>query len=99
MARALSRSYHKPGRLVPTSARRLKGRAILLRSGEAVDWHSTRNREELILVFRGSVSLEMRNRGRALTLSAGRAVFIPPRVWHRVVNRAARQAHYVYVTA
>ncbi len=102
MASVIRRSYLKPGKLIPSNARRLKGRSIRLAPGGSVEWHSTRDREEIILVFRGSVSLETRDhpdRTRSIALSSGRAAFVSPHVWHRVVNRSRRQAHYIYVTA
>ncbi len=101
MAWVAQRSYRKPGKLIPPHAQHLKGRSIVLRRGQAIEWHSTRDREEIILVFRGSVSLETRDRRdrtRSIALSSGRAAFLSQDVWHRVVNRSHRQAHYVYVT-
>lgn len=92
----------RPGKLVPPAARRLKSRAIRLRTGQAVDWHTTGVREELIIVLAGAVRLEVRasvRRLRTTSVSAGWCAFVPHRVWHRVVNRSARPAHYVYVTA
>ncbi|MBI4354209.1 MAG: cupin domain-containing protein [Candidatus Omnitrophica bacterium] len=99
MASVTQRSYRQPGRLIPPSARRLKSRSVRLSPGQEIGWHSTDDREELILVIRGAVSLQMRDRRRSISLSAGRAVFIPAGAWHRVVNHSRRQAHYVYVTA
>ena len=101
MARVLKRSYRKPGALIPSSAQHFKGRSIRLSPGQAVEWHSTRHREEVILVFRGAVSLEVgdRHRVRAMRLSEGETAFLRPQVWHRVVNRAHRQAHYLYITS
>ena len=102
MARVVTRSYRRPGKLLPQSARHFKGRSIRLPAGEAVEWHSPRRREEVILIFRGSVSLEVRDgdgRIHATRLTDGRLAFITPQVWHRVVNRSRRQAHYLYITA
>ena len=102
MTGVIRRSYQKPGQLIPSRAQHFKGRSIRLSPGRAIEWHSTRDREEVILVFRGSVSLEVRgprSRIRSIALSKGRAAFLSPQVWHRVVNRSRRQAHYVYLTA
>lgn len=102
MARVLKRSYQQPGKLVPSSAQHFKGRSIRLPPGEDVEWHSTRHREEVILVFLGAVVVEVRgdrDQIHSTDLSKGHAAFLLPRVWHRVVNRSRRQARYVYLTA
>lgn len=102
MARVSKRSYRRAGKLLPSSARHLKGRSVRLSPGQTVEWHSTRDREELIVVWRGSVALEVQQRPehiRALTLTAGDTAFLTSRVWHRVVNRSRRPAQYIYVTA
>ena len=100
--RVATRSFHRGGTLLPPHAAHFKGRAIRLSPGQAIEWHSTRRREEVLLVFRGAISLERCSDGeriRTMTLSAGRLAFIPAQTWHRVVNRSRRQAHYIYLTA
>ncbi len=67
-----------------------------------MDWHSTRTREELVLVLSGAVELETagpHSRVRRLRLKAGQCAFLPSRLLHRVVNRSHAQAAYIYVTA
>ena len=95
-----TKSFHRPGRLLPPSAKRLRGRAILLRPGQAVDWHSTGAREELMIVLAGTVRLELGRAGRprATSLRAGRCAFVPSATIHRVVNRTTRNAQYLYIT-
>ena len=94
------RSLARAGKLVPPNAKRLRGRAIILRPGEAVEWHSTGAREELIIALAGTVRLELGRvvRPHTALLRAGRCAFIPSATIHRVVNRTTRTAHYLYVT-
>jgi mannose-6-phosphate isomerase-like protein (cupin superfamily) len=87
--------------LVPPSAR-LRSRAMHVAPGGAIEWHSTDEREELLLVLSGTLSLEIETpqRRRALRrLAAGAALYLPSRVRHRVRNRSRRRLVYVYVTA
>ena len=88
---------------MPPSASGLRSRAVVLRSGGVMDWHSTGLREELLLVIRGALQLEIEapsaRRILRRSLRAGRSAFVPARTMHRVVNRSARSALYLYITA
>ena len=100
-SRVVRRSCRRPGRLVPPAARRLRSRAILLRPGRSVGWHSTQRREELLVVLSGSVQLEYGQPGprrRVVQLGALQCAFIPSRTRHRVINRSRPLAHYLYIT-
>ena len=90
-------SLRRPGRLTPPPARILRARSVQLSPAGSMDWHSTRNREELLIALHGVMRLEVLPRG-GLTLRAGESTFLPPRTRHRVVNRSRRIARYVYVT-
>lgn len=94
------RSFRRPGRLVPAAAQGLRARCVRLRGGGFMPWHSTRDREELLLALRGLLHVEIR-RSRILRriLRAGQCLFLPPRTEHRVVNRATTGAVYLYVTS
>lgn len=70
--------------------------------GEIMAWHSTRDRQELLIMLSGRVGLDTRRsarRARRLTLRAGQCVLLPTRTLHRVVNASKAGAHYVYVVA
>ncbi|MBI3319373.1 MAG: cupin domain-containing protein [Candidatus Omnitrophica bacterium] len=100
--RMVRRSYRRAGRLVPPSATRLRGRSMILAPAQAVDWHSTDAREELLIALRGTVCVERkdgRKRITTISLLAGQCAFLPCATRHRVVNRSLRIAHYLYVTA
>ena len=101
-ARVEKRSCGRPGRLVPEGARGLKAAVVLLAPSQAMDWHSTRDREELLIALQGRVDVECRpvaQRARRVRFAAGYSLFIPPQTLHRVVNRSSADARYLYVTA
>ena len=86
--------------MVPPEAHGLRAASVTLRPGAVMEWHSTRAREELLMVVSGHVKVEMRTAPRSVrTLSAGHCLFVPHHTWHRVINRATREATYLYVTA
>jgi uncharacterized cupin superfamily protein len=74
---------------------------VALKPGEAMRWHSTKDREELIIILAGQVQLEVERphsrRGRT-TLQAGQCALLPRHMLHTVVNRSARTARYLYIT-
>ena len=95
------RRFTRPGKLVPPDTAHLKSRAMRLRSGGAVDWHTTGLREELLLAVDGRVEVELLvapDKIRRVTLEAGQSLFLPSQLTHRVINRSTRIAGYVYVT-
>ena len=94
-------SYHRAGRLVPLSARGLRARTVVLNAGQCMDWHSTHDREELLIALRGQVRVDVASSRitHHRRLLAGHCLFIPQQTRHRVVNRSRRLAAYCYVTA
>ena len=96
----MRRSWRVAGRLVPPTAR-LHSRAVLLRRGARMAWHSTGAREEVLIAVAGAVLVERRSsdgRVRRLPLRAGEALFLPRQTAHQVRNAGARAARYIYVT-
>ena len=94
------RTFRTPGRLIPSASRGLRARAVRLSTGGVMDWHTTGEREELLLGLRGRVRVEI-DAGRAvrqIPLTAGESVFLPRRIRHRVVNASPRASVYLYVT-
>ena len=95
------RSYRKNGRLIPSRARGLRAGAVTLTSGAVMDWHSTRDREELLILLAGRVSVECatsRRKTRRVLLTAGECLLLPHNTRHCVVNHGASPARYLYVT-
>lgn len=100
--RVVRRSYRRAGKVVPLQAKHFKGRSVKLAPGQAMDWHSTRNREEVLIALAGTIHLETENGSRAVKatrLFAGQCAFLPTRTRHQVTNRSRRVAHYLYLTA
>ncbi len=101
MTRMRAISYQRPRRIVPLTARGLKGRCVVLEPGSTMEWHSTGAREELLIAWQGRVRLEVRlTRGRVsrIRVRAGHCPFLPTATMHRVVNDTSSPAAYLYVT-
>ncbi|MBI3324186.1 MAG: cupin domain-containing protein [Candidatus Omnitrophica bacterium] len=97
-ARLSARSFRRPGRLVPPAARHLRSRSIRLAPGGAIDWHTTGQREELLLGMSGTVHIEYgADPRRRVELGPGQCLFLPFATKHRVLNTSTRPAQYVYV--
>jgi len=102
LTRVRIRSVRKAGVVVPKRVTGMRARVITLSPGEAVAWHSTQAREELLLILRGSVQLEVqtaRRRVRRRRLTVGQCAFVRSHVLHRTVNRSSQPIRYLYVTA
>ena len=94
-------SYRTPGRLVPKRPRGLRAGSVALKPGEAMPWHSTENREELLIALAGRVYVKVERPGGRCAqtmLNAGECVLLPRRTLHTVRNRSRRTARYLYVT-
>ena len=74
---------------------------VVLKPGGIMAWHSTRSREELLIMLTGRVQVEVEGRSghQRVGLSAGACARLPQRTRHRIVNRSTATARYVYVTA
>ena len=95
------RSYRKDGRLIPSRTHGLRAGAVTLTSGAVMDWHSTHEREELLISIAGRVSVECATswrKTRRVLLQAGECLLLPHNTRHRVVNHGASPARYLYVT-
>ena len=100
-ASTATRRFDRPGRLIPRPIGGLKARSVVLADGGVMDWHSTHEREELILVLQGPVKIQIqgaKGAKRSLLLAAGKSFFLPAQTVHRVVNAARKPSRYVYVT-
>ncbi len=99
--RLAKRRFDVPGRLIPNPTDGLRARCVWLLPEEAMHWHTTGAREELILVLEGQVRVETkppRGRAKAMQACSGQSVFLPKGTAHRIVNLSRKSASYVYVT-
>ena len=97
--RLFKRSWQRTTRLTPLTAH-LHSRAVTLRPGARMDWHTTGAREELLIIVEGGVVVETRmtRRRRRTPLAAGGTLFLPPQCEHQVLQAGRRAARYIYVT-
>ena len=96
------RSYAQAGKLFPRTAKRLRGRSVRLPPQGVMDWHSTGEREELVMALRGRLRIDYTTpsgRTASVRMITGQCAFIPSRVRHCVINLAKQPSHYLYVTA
>ncbi len=100
--RVVRRSYRRAGTVVPWQAKHFKGRSVKLAPGDSMDWHSTGNREEVLIALAGTLHLETEDGSRVVKttrLRAGECAFLPTRTRHQVTNRSRGVVHYLYLTA
>ena len=96
------RSYERAGRLTASTARGVRARSVILTRGAIMDWHSTQDREELLILLTGRLRLDIQrpsSRLQSIRLSAGACAVLPQQTPHRVLNPTTVAAHYLYVTA
>lgn len=91
----------EPGRWLAPAGLGLKARTVVLQTGRRMDWHSTGNREELIIGLSGRGEVIVRvasKRNRRMSLTRHKAVFLPSNTWHTVSNPSPARMVYFYVT-
>ena len=96
------RSYRRAGRLTPAAALGLRAGSVVLAPRGVMHWHSTKNREELLIVLGGRLQLEIETEAQRIQrvkLLAGSVAHVPPQTAHRLVNQGTTDARYVYVTS
>ena len=73
---------------------------MALRPREVMAWHTTGNREELLIVLAGRLRLEAQwpRRLTKRVVHAGECLFVPQGLPHRVVNAFSTTVRYLYVT-
>ena len=81
----------------PPESRMLKSGRVRLSPWESVGWHVTKEREELIVVLRGTATvLEQDTR---TVLNQGETRFITSGVSHNVRNDGQSDLEYIYVVS
>ena len=85
---------------MPAAAKHFRGRCVALAPDGVMDWHSTRDREEVLMVLEGVVIVEIqRARRTRVRLAPSSCLFLPQHTAHRVINRTSVAARYLYLTA
>jgi mannose-6-phosphate isomerase-like protein (cupin superfamily) len=76
----------------------MKSGYVILQPGESVGAHSTKDREEAIIILEGSVAVFVEGVIQ-FTAQCDSVVYIPPQTNHDMKNSGACVARYVYVVA
>jgi uncharacterized RmlC-like cupin family protein len=78
----------------------IKSGFIHLEPGDGVHWHTTGEREEVLIILRGEAFVRM---GTKITAGHGVTgpafVYIPRDTGHEVLNKSTEAVEYVYLTA
>lgn len=95
-------SVRRAGRLLPRRGAGLRAGVVALKPGEVMEWHSTDAREELLILLKGWVRVEigsLRRARRQVRLGDRQLLFLPSHTRHRVINGSTKLARYLYITA
>lgn len=79
----------------PPETRRMKAGKVRLGPGEEIGEHLTKDREEIIIVLKGTASLIMD--GKSIEVQEGETQFIEEGKKHNVMNSGKEDLEYVYV--
>jgi len=75
----------------------LRAGLVTLKPKEAVGEHKTTNKEEVIIILKGSATICYGN-NKKIKASQSTFVYIPPQTLHNVINSGRLMLRYVYVT-
>jgi len=79
----------------PPETNFLKAGQVSLQPGESIGEHTTTNREEILIILRGTATLTLEN--QTLELKQGQTHYIPPEKKHNVTNNSKQELEYIYV--
>lgn len=83
--------------LKPPESRVLKSGRVKLAPGEEIGEHVTDKREELVVVLRGTATVE--KEGEEIELKQGETHFIKEGVKHNIRNNSDQELEYVYIVS
>lgn len=69
---------------------------VLLNPGEAIGEHSTKNKEELIIIFEGTAEVSF-DKLPSCTAGKNSITYIPPHTTHNVKNIGKQSLKYIYI--
>jgi len=81
----------------PPESRVLKSGRVRLSPGEEIGEHVTDKREEIIIILKGTATLEKGN--ETIQLNPGQTHFIKENVTHNVRNMSDQDLEYLYVVS
>lgn len=74
----------------------VKSARVVLKAGEQVGLHDTKDREEVIVVLEGKGKF-LYGKNRYFRISAGKVIYVPPNTHHNVLNDSNAALKYIYV--
>ena len=81
----------------PPFTKNLKAGKVILRPGKAVGEHIKSNREEAIVVLKGTATISLE--GKKIRLSKGQVCYIGPEKKHNVKNTSSQKLEYIYIVS
>jgi quercetin dioxygenase-like cupin family protein len=82
----------------PPQTAGMRSGLVRLKSGEIIGEHSTRDKEEVLIILKGRAKIFL-EKHPALTVRAGSLIYIPPHTIHNVTNAGRQLLEYVYIVA
>ena len=80
----------------PQTAGMRSGR-VVLKAGQSMHRHSTRNNEEILVFLQGKARVVLG--GQPVTMEAGQILYIPPLTEHEVHNDGVEELRYIFTVA
>ncbi len=71
---------------------------MVLKAGEAIGEHSTKDREEVIVIFEGRAEVSS-NKSSSFTVEKNSIVYVPPDTIHNVKNIGKESLRYIYIVS
>lgn len=81
----------------PPQSRSLKGGRVKLKPGEEIGWHTTDQREELIIPVKGKATVKIKEEN--IKLGPGQTYYVPEGIKHNVTNQENKELEYIYVVS
>lgn len=83
--------------LKPPVSQNIKSGYVLLHKGEAIGEHVTENKEEVLYIIEGEVTIIIE--GIAEFAESGSMIYIPPHSKHNIKNESDEDVKYIYVVS
>ena len=87
---------HLLGDAPPTAG--FRSGEVILEAGESVGEHSTKHKEEVLVIFSGKAEVST-DKAEPFIAEAESLVYVPPKTTHNVKNIGTGTLRYVYIVA
>ncbi|MFC2143681.1 cupin domain-containing protein [Candidatus Aenigmatarchaeota archaeon] len=82
--------------ITPPASKNIKSGRVFLHPGEEIGEHVTKNREEIIIILKGTATI---TDGDKNIVKAGETYFVKEDVKHNVKNESDQNLEYIYVVS